>query len=167
MAVIVRIIVRKIKKPGFSRLCLFFDLLRETALRLRIAPEDFRPALPFLRGSGSQQTAETCPPRSRTDDINLEPIPSGIFKRRINRVVIARQQNSAVVGEQRFDQFSVIAIPELVLVASSLARARNVGRIAICQPPGTAETRQHIPPVAALNLDTLHSIVNAREIVET
>ena len=119
---------------------MFFDLLCETPLRLWIAPEDFRPALPFLRGSGSLQTAETRPPSSRTDDINLEPIPSGIFKRRINWVVIAGQQNSAVVGEQRFDQFSVIAIPELVLVASSLARARNVGRIAIGQPAGTAET---------------------------
>ena len=108
------------------------------------------------------KTARPRPTGGGTCHLDRPHVPARITQGRIERTVVTAQDHRAVVGDQSPDQLLVIAVVELMLVAARLARAGHVGRIAVCQPAVAAEPLEDVAPVAALDLDALHPLVDAR-----
>ena len=112
------------------------------------------------------KTARPRPTGGGTCHLDRPHVPARITQGRIERSVVTAQDHRAVVGDQSPDQFLMIAIVELMLVTARLARAGHVGRIAVCQPAVAAEPLEDVAPVAALDLDALHPLVDARQVVK-
>ena len=60
----------------------------------------------------------------------------------------------------------MVAVAQLMLITASLADTQHVRRVAICQPIGAGEALEDVAPIAALDLDALHALVHARQVVE-
>ena len=80
---------------------------------------------------------------------------SGAYK----RIVVTRQDDRATIPQQRLNQCLVVAIAQLVLVASGLARSSDVGRVAVREPVRAVEPLEAVAPVAAFDLNLLYPIV--------
>ena len=104
------------------------------------------------------------PARGAATHLEFRLVPPGGRQRRIQRIVVTRQDDRAAIPQQRLDQRLVVAVTQLVLVASGLARSSDVGRIAVCEPARPAEPLEAVAPVAAFDLDTLQPVVDERQV---
>ena len=107
------------------------------------------------------------PARGAATHLEFCLVPPCGRQRRIQWIVVTRQDDRAAIPQQRLDQCLVVAVAQLVLITSGLARSSDVGRVAVREPVRAVEPLEAVSPVAAFDLDTLHPIVDERQILKT
>lgn len=87
------------------------------------------------------------PARGAATHLEFRLVPPCGRQRRIQRIVVTRQDDRATIPQQRLNQCLVVAIAQLMLVASGLARSSDVGRVAVREPVRAVEPLEAVAPV--------------------